>query len=289
MSPDELIESLSNDKRVRYVVFQKERGEERGTEHYQGYIEFKQSMRFAGVSKVLPRAHIELRKGTREQARDYCLKQDSQVDGPWEYGEFTIRPGSRTDLEALYKAARTSETLTEVAEAHPSAYLKYYKAVQHVRQLGALDKPKRTTDLQVILLYGPPGLGKTHLVREILAPDVYVLPLKTGKTMWFDNYRGERDALIDDFSGKLSLDDLLQLFDKYPVQVPIKGGYVYWCPDRIFVTTNVHPRIWYDYSKRTSSYRALTRRITSVYVFSDATPRQYEDLDEEAMINFFNP
>ena len=30
--------------------------------------------------------HLEIRRGTQQQARDYCQKHDTRVDGPWEYG-----------------------------------------------------------------------------------------------------------------------------------------------------------------------------------------------------------
>lgn len=269
-SPEDLLKLFETNK-CRYVVFQKEKGEE-GTEHYQGYIEFTTQKRLAAMKKIHNRIHWEQRRGTREEARDYCTKNDSQIDGPWEFGEF-VRSGQRTDLEALYKAARSSKKLSEVAEAFPSEYIRYYKAVQHVRQLPALDKPTRQTELQVILFYGAPGTGKTRLAYEE-APDLYAIPL--GKQLWFDNYAGEPDVLIDDFSGSLRLVDTLRMLDRYPIQVPVKGGHVWWCPSRIYVTSNVHPRNWYDYSTRADSYRALTRRFTRVVqFFNEEEPKEF--------------
>jgi len=186
-------------------------------------------------------------------------------------------------LEALYKQARTAKTLLEVAEACPSQYIRYYKAVQHVRQIEAFDKPTRQSDLKVFLYYGPPGTGKTRLAYET-APDLYAIPL--GKTLWFDNYAGEPDVLIDDFSGNLRLVDTLRMLDRYPIQVPVKGGHVWWCPTTIHITTNVHPRNWYDYSKRADSYRALTRRFTKVIHFLDDETKQ--EFEGQELINFFN-
>jgi len=224
------------------------------------------------MKKIHNSIHWEQRRRTREEARNYCMKNDTQIDGPWEYGEF-VKDGQRTDLAALYKAARSSKTLSEVAEAFPSEYIRYYKAVQHVRQLPALDKPTRDTELQVILFYGPPGTGKTRRAYEE-APDLYAIPL--GKQLWFDNYAGEPDVLVDDFSGSLRLVDTLRMFDRYPIQVPVKGGHVWWCPSRIFVTSNVHPHSWYDYSTRADSYRALTRRFTRVVEFYDeGEPKEF--------------
>lgn len=50
-----------------------------GTPHLQGYIEFKTPRRFATVKRILGSdAHIEKRRGTKQQAIDYCKK-----DGKW--------------------------------------------------------------------------------------------------------------------------------------------------------------------------------------------------------------
>lgn len=51
-----------------------ERGEEKETEHLQGYIEFKNQVRFSTLRHFLERAHWEKARGTREQNRQYCSK-----------------------------------------------------------------------------------------------------------------------------------------------------------------------------------------------------------------------
>lgn len=49
-------------------------GEEKKTPHIQGYFESKNCVRFSTVKKILPKAHIEACKGTRQQNTDYCTK-----------------------------------------------------------------------------------------------------------------------------------------------------------------------------------------------------------------------
>ena len=73
---------------------------------------------------------------------------------------------------------------------------------------------------------------------------------------------GQSTVLIDDFAGNVGLTQLLQILDRYPVQVPVKGGFVWWCPNVIIITTNVPLEQWYDYSSRQDSLAALQRRIT---------------------------
>ena len=65
---------------ITYAVHQKEMAES-GTPHYQGFVIFKKKQRFTAVVKLLPKAHWEKRKGTREEARDYCMKDDTRAPG----------------------------------------------------------------------------------------------------------------------------------------------------------------------------------------------------------------
>lgn len=80
-NPDENMPAFSlkvSSWKVEYCVFQQESA---GTTHFQGFVIFKKKQRFTAVVKLLKKAHWEKRKGTREEARDYCMKADTRVDG----------------------------------------------------------------------------------------------------------------------------------------------------------------------------------------------------------------
>lgn len=47
---------------------------ESGTPHLQGYVRFKESKRFSWWKNQFPRAHVEVRAGTEEEAVTYCKK-----------------------------------------------------------------------------------------------------------------------------------------------------------------------------------------------------------------------
>lgn len=74
---------------VRRAVVQREKCPETGRLHYQGFLELVSPMRFNAIKGILrcDSAHLEKRKGTPQQAWDYCTKEDTREDGPWEYGE----------------------------------------------------------------------------------------------------------------------------------------------------------------------------------------------------------
>jgi len=74
---------LLSDDRVFYLVYQLE---ETSTEHIQGYVEFKGELEWIDVKETLSKAHYRFRRGTRQTARDYCMKNPTRIDGPWELG-----------------------------------------------------------------------------------------------------------------------------------------------------------------------------------------------------------
>lgn len=126
------------DDRVEYAIWQLEACPETGNLHMQGYVEFFGNQRLSAVRRYLPTAHWEKRRGSDVEAREYCRKQDhSYVDGPWEYGEFEpAQQGKRTDLDAAVEALKAGG-IKRVAEACPTAYIKYSRGFAALRD--ALD------------------------------------------------------------------------------------------------------------------------------------------------------
>jgi len=145
------------------------------------------------------------------------------------------------------------------------AYARFNKAVDRYRSAVS---PKRDKDLVVHLFYGRPGTGKTRMAYHLM-PDLYAFPI--GANLWSDGYFGQSCVLIDDFNGQMRLVDLLRFLDRYPILIPRKGGFNWYCPEYIVLTTNVHPMRWYDYSgaKKENQEAALRRRIHHVWNFDE--------------------
>jgi len=164
-----------------------------------------------------------------------------------------------------------------------AAYNRCYKAVDRLR---SLMPPTRTTDIEIHLYVGEPGTGKSRAARDLF-PDIFANPV--GKDIWWDGYYGQRYVLIEDFNGEMRLVDLLRYTDRYPIQVPKKGGFVWWCPDVIIITTNYHPKGWYDYQTRKASEQALRRRFTHLWDFDnvdeEGTPRRLDHLQYWPIMN----
>jgi len=69
---DEIL-SLKNWQLCQYITWGEEVGES-GTPHLQGFIYFPNCVRFMTIKKVFPRMHLEICRGTIEQAITYCHK-----------------------------------------------------------------------------------------------------------------------------------------------------------------------------------------------------------------------
>lgn len=106
-----------NAETTRTLVYQLECGDN-GTQHLQGYIEYKSKRTLAGAKRLLGNdgAHLEARKGTRSQAIEYARKVDTRVEGPWEFGDMELdTQGKRRDLvnfrEQVMDSAMTYEEI----------------------------------------------------------------------------------------------------------------------------------------------------------------------------------
>jgi len=253
-------------ERVAWCTWQREKGEN-GTEHLQGYLQLHRKGRISVLKKVNARAHWEARRGTHEEALAYVSKEESRVDGPWSYGTPT-RQGERTDVLAFLEAAATV-TEYQLALKYPDAWVKYWRAAERFRRLS---RPPRDFKTECTVLYGAPGSGKSSYCATHFQ-DAYWKP----KGEWWDGYANEEVVVIDEFYGWLPFDLLCRILDRYPLMVPTKGGFLTFTSKKVLITSNKHPREWYDPGRIT--WGALARRIEKCYFYSGEAPPVLEDVN----------
>lgn len=251
---------------VRYWIVQAERGDDGGVLHMQGFCVFRQACRCAAVKRVLgcEWAHVEQRSpdSTNQQAADYCRKPESRVDGPWEGGDLPSGSGARSDILAAKAAIDAGQSELEVANGNFEAWCKFHGAFARYRALRCADKRREAPEVRVYV--GPTGVGKSRSAWEEF-PGLFAVPISAaGRTDWFDGYVGQRVVLFDDYRGdEYDVGFFLKLTDRYPMQVPYKGGFFPWCPEVLIFTSNVHPDMWYNtFCQATRD--AVKRRITMV-------------------------
>lgn len=254
---------------LKYAVYQRESCPTTRRPHWQGYVELTRPQRKSGVQRLLgdPVASVRVAGGTREQNYTYCTKPDTRLDGPFVLGEDSSSgQGRRSDLESVVALVKSGGGLDELYERHGVAMVKYTRGISallaHYRRPSTL----RANPRHVYVHWGPTGSGKTRDVYDSTPlSELWRAPISVNSNQWFDGYVGQRVALFDDFDGRHpSITHMLQVTDRYPLDVPVKGGHVAWNPDVIYITTNIPFEEWYpdaDASHRAALYRRITRFI----------------------------
>lgn len=211
-----------------YMVYQIEVGK-KGTEHLHAYLYYKNPR--VWPKRKFPRARIEVVKKL-DKARAYCMKEDTRISGPFEFGKIPEQ-GARNDLTEVAEAVLSGTPVCTIATDNPGLYVRYHRGLQ---ALAASQFKDRTAKPFVTWLWGLSGTGKT---KEAFGDGASVY-IKDG-TMWWDNYRQQERVVIDDFDGKWPYRDLLRVLDRYPYQGQVKGGYVPLNSPYIFITCEFPP------------------------------------------------
>lgn len=228
---------------MKYCVLQLERGED-GTLHLQGVIGFDKQKWFNTLKHLHQRAHWEVTRSV-PKAIAYSRKEETRVEGPWEYGDVPTGPvqGKRSDLDAVVKYIRKGKSPREIFDKAPNASVRYFN---NIAKLCVMFTPPRDFASRVYLFYGPTGTGKTTAaMRQFKNPFKIICP-KHGN-LWFDGYDPmfHETVVIDDFYGGIKWGELLQLTDRHQFLVQVKGASVQFRAKTIIFTSNTHYETWY--------------------------------------------
>lgn len=247
---------------VAYAIWQLEKSEQTGYTHYQLYVKAAKKCRFSALKMCFGEGHWEIARRP-QSAMNYCSKEATRVDGPWEYGDKpVIFERGRSDWLAIKELIMRGERLENIAVDYPAQYARCTRGIKELRKLYLKTHTRDFRKVHVRVIWGDTGTGKTRRAVED-NPDHYILQLGDQQQTWFDDYDGEQCLIMDDFYGQIKIAWLLRLLDGYQCRLPIKLGHTYANWTKVEITSNVPPVQWYK-NIPDKVRDALARRIHEI-------------------------
>lgn len=249
-------EPTADPTKFRYLVWGDEKCPSNGRRHWQGYVEFHKKIAMHGVKLAFGDKGMNcgVRRESAEEASNYCKKEKIYL----EHGTI-VTQGQRTDLLTISQdLVSRKRTLDEVMEQEPAIYCRFRNGLADLAALSLKKIAQEFRLVNVQVLWGEPGSGKTRRAVED-SKDYYMVTVTSPQ--WWDGYIGQKTIIIDDYYGDWKWNLLLRILDGYMLQLPVKGGFTYAVWTKVIITSNAHPDCWYMNQR---NYGALDRRLTDV-------------------------
>nr|WGT79593.1 master replication initiator protein [Sophora yellow stunt virus] len=183
-NPQEPIVFLED--KFKYLVYQLEAGDN-GTPHYQGYVEMKKRTSLPQMKKMFPNAYVEKKRTSQAEARQYCMKEEGRLQGPWEYGVFRMMVEDKLrevieDMKMTGKRPRDyMEDCVNTIDRSFDTLQMYYAEEMKKKMIAGFHSEEREWEAEVrrlidegnprhiIWVYGPQGgEGKTCFAKKLI-------------------------------------------------------------------------------------------------------------------------
>lgn len=252
------------------AVFQREKGEEAGYEHYQCFLQMSSPMRWSTLKNHLTKvgfddAHIEIRKHSVQSCVEYCSKPETRVGETRYVGTIRMQneQGKRADLaelrEKILGGASVEDILLEDEEGGSARYVKWLSELAAARDKKKYGQQMR--DVEVHYLWGAPGVGKTSYVYDRYPiEDIYRV---TDYQHPFDEYDRQPVLVLDEYDSQFPWEKLLCYLDRYPLMLPARYRNRQACFTTVWILSNLSLDEQYPYIQGERRL-ALTRRLTDV-------------------------
>lgn len=226
--------------------------------HWQGFVYFfdKISIKKAQSYLKIGKSHMETMKGDFTDNVNYCSKEQ-------QFTHFGTVPkqGRRVDLDEL--AAKIKEgkvSVDEITMETPMLFHQYGRTLERLEEITMRSKFRNwmtTCDW----IYGPTGCGKSHKAYSNFNPSTHYVYNCDDSGFW-NGYTGQEIVIINEFRGQIPYCTLLDLIDKWPKTVKIKGKSPFpFLARHIIITSSLRPEEAYHNLAEHDKLEQLYRRI----------------------------
>lgn len=270
-----------DEKKIRYLCFSPEVCPTTKREHWQGYIYFKEQITISAIQKYYQKNYnwqfgkLLPCKGTSEQNIIYCggadyIKNNKMKDKNPLFKEFGKLPaqGERKDLNDLKDDILNGKSnINDIIIDAPIVYHQYGRTLDKIQDIRN-SKLFRNYECKGFWYYGKTGVGKSHIAFEGYDPSTHYL-LNVNDGGFWQGYEGQKTVIINEFRGQIPFSELLDICDKWPKTVKIKGskGYPLLC-NKVIITSSKHPKnIYINVLDDEESFEQLERRFEIIELF----------------------
>lgn len=295
-SHSQIEEILKGFKSLVYYCGADETGVE-GTFHTHLFLAFSSATRFSTLKRKFQGAHFDMARGLCSQNKDYVFKEGKWLNdlkgetndrnSHFEWGEMPVeRQGKRNDLDDLLDMLKSGMTNTEILDENPS-YIMQIDRMDKVRQEYLFQRFRNIDRLvNVTYVFGKTGTGKTRdIMQRYGYENVYRV---TDYKHPFDNYKGQDVLLLDEYRSNFTISFMLDLLDRYPLELPCRYNNKCACFTKIYIVSNVSLGEQYKNVKNEEkeSYNAFLRRIHNIHKYTGETIEKYTMLQYQQRPRF---
>lgn len=257
-----------------------ERGKE-GTPHAHIYIACKNAIKIKSIKNRFPGFHIDILKGSDEEAKDYIYKRKAYKDKhftqlcePMEWGEYFCSNGS-SGGDKMHDVAeryiRQGMTPNQIILIEPR-FARFEKMVQALYNAYIQSQVPTFREVFVEWHLGKSGTGKTHeylsLCDKCGADNVYLVS-GTSKHPWDGYSETVKKVVIDELrTSTFDTSELLAICDGYKISLNARyrDRLANW--DELHITSIISPDDLWRKCKNTEgskdTFDQLLRRIDKI-------------------------
>lgn len=277
---------------IKYVCYSPELCPSSGRKHWQGFIHLKNQMTISALQKYFRKHNWSFGKlfkslGTIQENRIYCgfdkyekiqpngtIKTKEKNNDFFEWGTPPSQ-GCRTDLNKIKdNLVDGTTTLKRVVLDDPLIYHQYGRTLEKINNY-VINNKFRSWMTKGTWYYGKTGTGKSHKAFQNYNNDTHYVLNQHDNGFW-QGYNGQEIVIINEFRGEINFSEILDIVDKYPKKVKIKGNDpVPLLAKQVIITSCFHPMDIYKNSlSKEEHFDQFERRFDIIHLTEQYNPHQ---------------